>query len=453
MRNELINRFRKLTLLLIISGSLNILMFALIFYWFFKERPPTPTFEKQPVSYFSQANYGTIEYGNEELLKQFEKMPMAQLLEKLGDTRLVENGFSVRDLALGALITFHHFDLPRALTGSRMPVQKRYLVFVDGLGQKKELLTYSDIHTDQYDKINAFASTEKWPQTSQGLFSLLQHRPKERIKSLEYAFFITPEFQSADLLFKRSNENIAREEILDFLLEGSWKMLSNFTEKQRLQQDLSDEKRRELLFSYIENESAAAAALLLKTDSNHIAKKFDDAQVTTILKYSTKRNAHTARFALAMLASPRSDKVWKEAAHRLYEFAGEPPPGEFQRNNALARFLPLAMKDTLPSEIPKRKNVETIVAEKLEQKKPANPRPVQNIESTGHNSPIKEVAASQTKSKTGQSKEKWKRAYITQEKDSLWKISRMFNVDIEELKQQNNISTETLKPGTMIIVP
>lgn len=438
MRNELLHKFKKLTQLLIVSGSLNILMLALLFYWYFKEQPPTPLCERKPTSYDSQIGYGTIEYGNEEVLRQFEKMSMSQLMEKLKDARLVESGFAIRDLALGSLLTYHHFDLQRALAGARMPIQKRYIIFKDIQGQKKELITYSDINPDQYEKILAFINTEKWPYTTQGLFILLKEKRPEKDKSLEYAFLITPEFQAVDLLFKRSNVDIPRGEILDFLLEGSWKMLSNFAEKQRLQQDLSPEKRRELLFSYIENESAAAAALLLKTDSNTVAKKFDDTQVATILKYSTKRTPHTARFALAMLASPRNDKVWKEAAYRLYEFAGEAIPTEFNRNSVLARFLPLAIKKTTSSETSKRKNVETIVAEKLEQKKPANPRPVQDQD---------------VEQDTAKHKNKWKRAYISQEKDSLWKISKMFNVDIEELKQQNNLTNDSLKPGTMIIVP
>jgi len=428
-------------------------MVALVFYWFFKERPPTPLCERQPALFASQTSYGTIEYGNEEVLRKFENMSMPQLIEKLKDSRLVENGFSIRDLALGGLYTYHHFDLPRALSGSRMPSQKRYILFKDAQGQKKELITYSDIQPDQYDKIIAFANTEKWPQTAQGLFLLLQDKQQEHRKSLEYALFITPEFQAVDLLFKRSSENISKGEILDFLLEGSWKMLSNFSEKQRLLQDLSPDKRRELLLSYIENESPAAAVLLLKTDSNYVAKKFDDSQVTTILKYSTKRTAHTARFALAMLASPRNDKVWKEAAHRLYEFSGEPMPTEFNRNSVLARFLPLAMKEIPTSELPKRKNVETIVAEKLEQKKPANPRPVHNVEQSTPNNRSNDKTVGQIKPKLTPQKSRWKRAYITQEKDSLWKISKMFNVDVEELKQQNNLTTDALKPGTMIIVP
>jgi LysM repeat protein len=47
----------------------------------------------------------------------------------------------------------------------------------------------------------------------------------------------------------------------------------------------------------------------------------------------------------------------------------------------------------------------------------------------------------------------WKRAYTVKSGDSLWKIGRMFNIDIDELKRRNNITTDSLAPGTMLIVP
>lgn len=441
MRNELLHKFRKLTLLLILSGSLNILALALVSYWYFSERPPTPICERLPASLAGQTSYHFIDDGNEDVLKQFYQMSMAQLIEKLKDARLVENGYAIRDLALGSLLSFHHFDLPRALAGSRMPLQKRTIAFKDPQGHQKELITYSDIHQEQYDRILAFIQTEQWPLTAQGLFILLQNKRAENNKSLEYAFFMTPEFQAVDLLFKRSNEQVSNPEILEFLLEGSWKMLSNFTEEQRLLQDLSPNKRRDLLLTYIEKGSPAAVALLLKTDAQFAAKKLDDTQVAILLKYSTKRTPATARFALAMLASPRNDKVWKEAASRLYEFAGEPTPATFDRNQTLARFFPLALKEKKKTEI-KKTELEPTTAEigkgvgKLENK---------TVTAT--------TTTTATAAKTSPQKNKWKRAYITQEKDSLWKISQMFQVDINELKQQNNLTSDTLKPGTMIIVP
>lgn len=45
------------------------------------------------------------------------------------------------------------------------------------------------------------------------------------------------------------------------------------------------------------------------------------------------------------------------------------------------------------------------------------------------------------------------RLYIVQEGDSLWKIARRFNVDVEHLRAHNKLKSDALKPGTPIRIP
>ena len=46
-----------------------------------------------------------------------------------------------------------------------------------------------------------------------------------------------------------------------------------------------------------------------------------------------------------------------------------------------------------------------------------------------------------------------RRCYKVQSGDSLWKISRMFDVKIEIIQEMNGLNSETLKPGTKLIFP
>ncbi|MEC7839709.1 MAG: LysM peptidoglycan-binding domain-containing protein [Chlamydiota bacterium] len=419
MHLDPLKKLRKLSQLLIFSGTMNIIMLATLAYWHIKERPPTPVCERKPASYKPLE----ISTDNNAIINSLSGLPQEELIKALKNNTLVDNGYYIRDLALGVLTTHHYFDLDRALIGNTKPSQKRFLIYTDETGNKKELTVFSGLNEPHYAAIETFIKTEKWPLTSQGLFYQLQKEGSSSNKSLKYAFFITPEYMTIELLFKRAPQNISRDEILDVLLQGSWSMLANFSEKQRIAQDLSDEQRRTLLLNYIDKGSTCAATLFLKTDSVYAIKKLDDDHVVAILKLSTERTANAARFALATLASPRSDDVWKEASHRLYEFSGETKPEKFNRNQVLTRFLPLTVQEKEPVKQPPKNIIPKTINKKAIVKAP--------------------------KPKTSN----WKRAYTVMEGDSLWKISRMFKVDIQELKKHNNLKNDSLTPGSMIIVP
>ncbi len=423
MQKDILNKLRAVTKLLIASSALNFVMLGILGYWHFKERPPTPICGRKPE--FSHQTLAT-HVTNSTYILSHEGLSFKELLPRLQDKTLGDNGYTHRDLTLGYLVTNHYFDISRALIGNSKPTQKRYLTYKTSLEQTRELIVYSGLNDTHYSAIESFALSEKWPFTSKGLFSKLLEVQND---SLKYAFFITPEFMTIEHLFKRASMPVSRNELLGFILEGTWEMLTNFTDKQRIGQNFSEIHRRNFLLKYIEKGSTQAAALFLKIDSVYAQNKLDDDHVIMILKLSKNRTVDAARFALATLASPRSDAVWKEASHRLYEFTGEVIPKEFSRNQVLSRFLPLAVQ-------------------KREKPKPApvtapNPTPMKQIvknELKKHHTP-------QIKSS------KWKRAYTVMNGDSLWKISRMFKDDVNELKKQNSLTSDSLTPGTMIIVP
>ncbi len=141
-----------------------------------------------------------------------------------------------------------------------------------------------------------------------------------------------------------------------------------------------------------------------------------------ILSLLTEKTPEAGKFALTLLTSPRGDAVWQMAAIRLYGYAGEEIPEKFQHNAALSKFLPANLILKKPEDIPLiTLNREPKVETKIEHK----PQEIQQ----------KDIL------------------HIVQEGDSLWKISRRYEVDIDVLKRLNQLSSDFLKPGTALKIP
>lgn len=433
MRNELLKKTRFLTQLLIFSGATNLVLAAYVFYWTINERPPIPICEGKPQSIIENQKVSVATNLNQQVIQSFEKKPLKEIYSNdLSNKQLLDNGFTQRDLALGYLISHYHLDFERALNGKHPPKEKRYMSYLSNAASRKKLATYTDLSDSHFEAVKEFISKERWPFTSQGLYHLLQQQREAPEKSLKYAFYLTPEFRSLLLLFTRSIQEHSREELLNMVLEGPWQLLEDFFEKQRISQNHSDAERQHLLVSYLKNGSITSSELLLKSDFYYVVKKLDDQQVIALLALSKKATPNSARFALAMLASPRSDRVWKAAALRLYQYTGQKAPASLDRNAALARFLPVA----------KQKNEEKKVA--VAPGINSSFKPLTHAKVNIPPTPIKKIPPA---------KKPWKRGYTVMEGDTLWKIARLFHVDVKELKARNPSISHELKPGTMIMVP
>lgn len=413
---------RKLTQCLFLSGALNIVLASFFFYGMIRERPPTPYFELKPANIDEQQVPVAMDHSNEEIIRYFKSLSFESLLTKLSHAELVESGYTVRDLALSCLVTFHHFDLRRALLDDVQPTQARILSF--GLkkdGKQAKVLVYPGLTDKQFESIMRFAKRERWPLTSKGLFSNLKHKNEDHF--LADAFYLTPEFLSVETLFNRSEIGIEKSEILNVLLDGSFVMLSSFSEHQKQSHDLTAARRQHFLLEYIKNNSKAAAYLLLKTDGPAMVRKLDDEHVIKMLSLLTENTHDAGKFALALLTSPRSDAVWKMATIRLYGYAGEVIPEKFHYEQALHKFLPANLS------LKKTREQSAIPFENIANALPQN-HGIKNIESI--NPSNRETL------------------YVVQEGDSLWKISRRYDVDIDLLKKINQLNSDFLKPGTIL---
>ena len=351
-----------------------------------------------------QKNFGESSVSNHHLLNAMAKLSFRELVAQLTNRELVEDGYSKRDLALAALVAFRHFNLEKAL-GS-LPQQRRA---VDIAAGPVEL--YPGLQEESFDAIIRFAYKEKWPLTAKGLFELLQKLPSPREESLCQAFSMTPEFCALQLLFQKTDAPQDLPTLLLLAREGTWDLISGFTKEQAQLLDLSVEKRRRLLLSYLAQRSHTAAHLLLKTDFEFAFKRLDDRGIADTLSLLNERTDEAYNFCAALLVSARSDLVRIMSAEKLYSFAGEMLPVPLDVQAAMTRFCPTlkaapVVVVTAPTPVPAAKEVA----------KPA-------------------------------------RYHTVLDGETLWKIARQYKVKVEDLVQMNGIEGGHLYPGMTIQVP
>lgn len=302
-----LGQVRWLTLLLICSGSLNILVVATLLYThLFSSRPAQLTYSWRPAAAKEQVALPS----NIELVRELKAASRYQLIQKLLSRKPVENGFAERDLALGCLIAFHHFDLKRALGAE--PKELRWLTLPDA-----SLPLYPALTPGEWCTLSNFALQEEWPLTPEGLFAELHKIEGELPASLETALTLTPHFRAVEVLLSRATPPAARAQIVALLRQGDWSILNQFTEEQRSSQELSDERRRHLLTTLFNSGSSLAGRLLLRFDGPYILHRWSDGEVVDLLQKLGEPSAEGHAFAFELLKTPRSSAVLKLAAALL----------------------------------------------------------------------------------------------------------------------------------------
>jgi hypothetical protein len=228
------------------------------------------------------------------------------LVALLTNRELIEEGYSKRDLALSALVGYHHFNLEKAIG----PIAQKRKIHDD------QIELYPDLSEQQFEAIIRFAYQEKWPLTSKGLFALLQTLPSPRDTSLEQAVSLTPEFFALQVLFQKTGAPQEPNMLINLAAEGNFDLLDQFTKEQAQLLDLSVEKRRRLLLGYLAHRSSTAAELLVKTDSTFALKRLDDKGMLDLLSLLNQKTVQTETFCASLLQSSRSDAIRKAAGDR-----------------------------------------------------------------------------------------------------------------------------------------
>lgn len=401
-----VKKFRILTLALIFSGALNIGLIAACIFSFLSDRQ-----ESLSVAIPSKGE-GNRETTVQQIFSQMAKQSFHELVTYLTNRDPVEEGYLKRDLAVAALASFHHFNLEKALSG--IPSQRRVIA----LGDEQKVEIFPGLRDDQFEAIIRFAYEEKWPLTSEGVFKLLKKMPDA---SLIQAFLVTPEFHALNVLFQKTEAAQEPAVLLRLAAEGNWDILDRFAREQAQLLDLSVEKRRRLLLSYLASGSPTAAQLLVSTDFAFAAKRLEDRGIVDLLGLLKEKTPDAERLCIELLRAPRTDVVWQASAQRLYSYAGESVPEPFDLKAAIARFAPGPV---------------------------AAPEPVAAAPVKAPAAPVKAVAAVPAKPAKSAA-----RHHVVQDGESLWKIARHYKVKVEEIVKANELEKDRLYPGMTLLIP
>ncbi len=394
---------RFLTQALIFSGALNIGLLTSFFYFIVRDKKEAVAFELQPTS------NNPKQLTNAETIAHFATMSYAELVDMLGNQDPIEGGYKKRDLALASLAAFHFINLERALHGS--PLQKRMLTFQRKDGPEQvDITVYPGITEDQFQGIVQFIKTEKFPFTTKGLFFELKQAKMPRESSLLEAFYLTPEFTTLMTLFNRAGVPLPSEYVIEVISQGDWSLIEQFTQEQKLSQDLSPLRLKNLLSTYVRCRSVLAAKILLEWDRDYILKKLDDPDLMVFLDLFSTPTAALDTFLKEIIICPRSDAIWKKAAEKLYAFSDLPCPEPYDHLVTLQTFAPTLLQDRLAVQ-------EQVIAA---------------------------PAAVSVKRK---------RTHIVQSGENLWKIARKYKVSIDALKKANHLETDKLRPGNELVIP
>lgn len=492
-------KLRVITVALIVSGALNIGLIATGI--FTKESPAQVAIRPSNLERFQP------ETCLERTIAQMEKLSFHELVSYLTNRDAVDEGYLKRDLSLSCLVAFHHFHLEKALSFS--PIQRRPIQLSETVG----LELFPGLTNEQFEGIIRFAYEEKWPLTSAGLFKLLKKWPETKDESLVQAFLVTPEFHALAMLFQKSESPQLVGSLIHLISEGSWELLDQFTKQQAQLFDLSVERRRSLLLSYLAVGSKTAAQILLNTDFAFVSKRLEDQGIIRMLSLLTEKSPEAERLCLELLRSPRSDAIWTKAASNLYLYAGENPPSQMSHNDAIARFAQTGSGTNLSPAPQSGNNPQTKTTPtnqkavspqsgvKTPQHSPEQSKgsdPQNRATSPQGNSTIVPLSNDPTIQKPSQkntpltpSQQKGvpsspnspsqritpippkgpvhsheitppdqtlgfrtsSRQHVVKEGESLWKISKLYNVKVDEIVQANQMEKDRILPGMVLVIP
>ncbi len=398
-------RVKWLTQALLLSGTLNVGLFSTFLYLALREKYRPLQIELKSIG--SRVERPHI--GLQELLIQYKSLSFEELLEGLSSNEHIEAGYSKRDLALAALVAFHHFNLERALGG--LHVQKRLISFRNPQTlEKLELTIFPGLADYQYQAIIQYAKTEKWPFNPYGLFLTLKKTQSPYDPSLLEAFSMTPQFHFLSTLFSKAGSPLTKHQMVALLIGGSWEIIQEASEFLKVNHAFDSLRRRQFLIKLLLQRSQFAAALLLQTDFAFVYKQFDDNQMLAFLDLLGVKTP--VLFAKALLLCPRSDSIWKRASSILYEQLGEKLPEPYSHPAALNRFI----YNNCPPSI---------------SFKP----PVKIAEDSSPKEALK------------------KQLYCVQSGDTLYKIARNHKTSVQALQAINHMENDRLYPGQEIALP
>jgi LysM repeat protein len=413
-RLEKINWLKKiktLTHALILSGALNIGFFSALCVIAFKNVQKKPVKTPQALEYTKAPLF--VSSDSMELLSQYFDFPYERLIQELKDTHLVEDGYAKRDYALACLVSYHYFDLSKALSGMQLETRTLEFVHQEG-GERAKIEVFPGFLDMHFEAIVHFAKLEKWPFTPQGLHVHVKSA-KEKGKipfSLQEAFYLTPQFQWIWRSLSSWKPTISSEALLKMLAEVDWDIVEKFYGQLMEKKQFSEENCRQFLLSLIDGKSKEAAAFAIEMDREFILNKLDDQSILFLLEVLSKQQTKPELVARHLLISVRSDAVRVAAGKKLYELASEKVPVPYDHAAALVKFLPNFFDKSQFAIQPKAAS------------QPVAPLKIQ------------------------------KKRHTVVKGDTLWKIATSYKVSIKDLSKINHLQQNAvIKPGMILEIP
>ena len=157
---------------LIFSVGLNIAL--LCFFFFFLKQDRTYIQKSYPKK---SSDFRPILVFKGSQIQDVSRYSFKQLKQSLSNKRLLEFGYTYREIALGFLNTHYHIDIQRVLGPSNLSFYP--ITFINKRGKKEDLLLLVGLSDVDYEKIATFMEKEKWPLTSKGQFLLLKEMKKQ----------------------------------------------------------------------------------------------------------------------------------------------------------------------------------------------------------------------------------------------------------------------------------
>ena len=105
-------KIRILIQMLILSGAINIGLIITFFYSAIKDRQIS-SYHMTPVA--TDISDSKKELTNVNYISYLSSLSYRELIALLADKQLIEEGYAKRDLALGCLVAYHHFNIEKAL--------------------------------------------------------------------------------------------------------------------------------------------------------------------------------------------------------------------------------------------------------------------------------------------------------------------------------------------------
>ncbi len=347
----------------------------------------------------------------EQALIAMKQKPAQELIRELSSAEHVYDGYTVRDLALATLCTYHHFNLHKALSGASLPQQERVL----SIQGKEEVRLFPALSKRDFRAISYFAKTERYPFTAEGLFCLLKEQRGDigQIQSLQDAFVLTEEFQAVQACL---GPHLSKADVIELLLDGTFGDIRLWMTKSP--QIPANEKRTSCLLTYLQRLSKKAARLLVQLEPDFAVHKLHDRDAVQLLSLLEESPSYGQEYALTLLESPRQSSVHHFAHGMLCKLSKKPELASLARAQVLAAYGRRAPHEG-------KSEAKILVA-------------VQKSRPTQAATRAAAIRHAQ---------------YVVQNGDSLWRISRKFHVAIAAIKQENQLNSDSLRPGVVLKIP